>query len=843
VTTAGPAPSPGIDRDKLVREFERAWREGGEARLLEKYLAGLPAAARRDLLPDLIPIDLEYRWCKPGPAPAGVLPARPKVEDYLKLFPELGTADTVAPDLIAAEYLVRTWAGDAPLIDAYAARFRRQAGPVREALTQIEADLADERARGERFAKEADAPTDVRTRGEPIVASAALLDLLGQHHFLRAWQLDELSREKAVARFPHAHALAQHLLERDWATPFQLNLMLQGRVQSLILGSYLLMGRLGEGGMGRVYKARHQHLDRVAALKVFRKELLVDLDAEAISRFYQEVEAVGRLSHPHVIHAYDAGPVGPTHFLAMEYLESIDLGRLVKQSGPLPVDQACDYIRQAALGLQHAHERGLVHRDLKPSNLLAALPGPNRVLPPGASSWGLVKVLDLGLARLHLASRRSGHHLTMVGDVMGTPDYMAPEQADDPHLADSRADLYSLGCTFYHLLTGRVPFPGGTFLQKVNRHRGEEPTPLPQLRPELPAGVVAIVRRLMAKQPDARFQHAAHVATVLTSTLNGETISDLETQSLSTVISRPVETKLERGKLPKSERSRIWLLILGAASIPVVLIAGFVILLISHSKPPRTVPPDPSVKTTAEPGKVITNSIGMKLTLIPAGKFLMGSPETEAGRRVDEGPVHEVTISRPFYMGIHEVTQQQYEGVMGDNPAHFKKSNGGGPDNPVECVNWSDAVAFCRRLSEQPAEKSAGRSYRLPTEAEWEYACRAGTQTPYSFSNPALFDRHAWFVGNSGAKTHPVGQREPNPWGLYDMYGNVWEWCSDYHAPYKEGSAVDPRGATTGTHHIFRGGAWNDAASDSRSAHRFNFGVANGQFNIGFRVVCEVRGR
>jgi serine/threonine-protein kinase len=835
--TAGPALSSAIDREKVVRDFERAWREGSEARLLDKSLAGLrlPAALRKGVLEDLIPIDLEYRWCKPGPVPSGILSARPRLEEYLKHFPELGTSANVSPELVAAEYLVRSWAGDSPRHDEYLSRFRAQAKAVQAALKQIDADLVDERARGERFAKEADQPAEVRTKAEPIVAAAALLDLLTRHHFLRAWQLEELSRENALARFPHAHAFAQHLMERDWVTPFQLNLLLQGRVQSLILGSYILLGRLGEGGMGRVYKAKHQNLDRVAALKVFRKELLADVDMEVITRFYQEIEAVGRLSHPHVIHAYDAGPVGPTHFLAMEYLESIDLGRLVRQSGPLRVDQACDYIRQAALGLQHAHERGLVHRDLKPSNLLVALPAPNRVLPPGATSHGLVKVLDLGLARLQLTSMRSAHHhLTMTGDFMGTPDYMAPEQADDPHQADSRADLYSLGCTFYHLLTGRVPFPGGSFLQKVNRHRDEEPTPIQQLRPDVSAGVAGVVRRLMAKKPAQRFQNAAHVASVLAALLNGsETLSDVETLSVS-------QLGVEQ---PRSERRKWALLILAAASIPLVLIAGLVVLLIVHARPDGKPRPGTDVKTVPETAKVITNSIGMKLRLIPPGKFAMGSLPNEVGRRADEGPQHNVTISRPYYIGVYEVTQQQYAAVMGTNPAVFGKTNGGGPDHPVENVHWHDAVAFCQKLTDSTAEKSAGRSYRLPTEAEWEYACRAGSQTPYYFESAAELPKHAWYSPTANARTHPVGKCEPNPWGLYDMYGNVWEWCSDYYAPYTPADAIDPTGVATGTMHVFRGGAWNDVASDMRSAHRWHFGVGSAQFNIGFRVVCEVRGR
>ena len=201
--------------------------------------------------------------------------------------------------------------------------------------------------------------------------------------------------------------------------------------------------------------------------------------------------------------------------------------------------------------------------------------------------------------------------------------------------------------------------------------------------------------------------------------------------------------------------------------------------------------------------KEITNSIGMKLVLIPAGTFTMGSPMKEVGRSLSETP-HEVTISKSCYLGTNEVTQGQYEKVMGDNPSEFK-----GEENPVDSVNWEEAVSFCQKLSEMPEEKAAGREYRLPTEAEWEYACRAGSTTSYSFGETEKsLEEYAWFGGNSGDMTHPVGEKKPNRWGLYDMHGNVLEWCQDWYADGPPDASTDPQGPNRGLTRVLRGGSW-----------------------------------
>jgi formylglycine-generating enzyme required for sulfatase activity len=246
---------------------------------------------------------------------------------------------------------------------------------------------------------------------------------------------------------------------------------------------------------------------------------------------------------------------------------------------------------------------------------------------------------------------------------------------------------------------------------------------------------------------------------------------------------------------------------------------------------------------------LLTNSVGMTLALVPAGTFLMGSPQSEEDRREDETQ-HAVEISRPFYLGIHPVTQAQYKKVMGKNPSHFNKRRGGGPDHPVECVSWEDAVAFCEKLSALEKERSSGRAYVLPGEAEWEYSCREGGLKggPFHFGD-SLTSELANFLGDypygTDTKgpylqdTTKVGTYPPNALGLYDLHGNVWEWCADWYGDYPKSPAKDPTGPTTGTARVLRGGCWDDYGHLCRAAYRDRFVPGFRSVRIGFRVVLR----
>jgi serine/threonine-protein kinase len=558
--------------DTLLDQFEEAWQPGAVPRLEDFWSqaqrVAAPAAAQRDALIDLIKIDLHRRWKAAFTQRSG---ERPVLESYLKRFPALGPAAQLPVELIVEEYSARRCAGDPVAQDEYCRRFPNQAARLRVAFPRVDAELGPTPAS---TPPATDGSSEERLA--PIESAQALLDRIVQLALLDARQLEQARRPQFRARFPDIDSLTRFLGQNGWLTPYQLEQLWLGKTHRLIVGPYILLDRLGEGATSVVFKARHRHLQRIVALKVIRKELLRDVAPDAVERLYQEFRAVGRLSHPHVVHAYDAGPVGSTLFIAMEYMAGANLLELVKQKGRLPPEQACDYVRQACAALHHAAENGIVHRDVKPSNLIVA-GSPSTSLHP----WGVLKLLDLGLARIHsLGQAHSSGMLTQKGAIIGTADYMAPEQALDAHGVDIRADLYSLGCTLYYLLAGRPPFVTGTFVQKLDKHRLEQPEPIERLCPGLPANIAAVAQRLLAKQPGERFQSPAELYVALGGNLAALPMTSASAETVSFSATLPGASSLPSAPpvpavaapLPRSFSSRRWL-------VPVALGIGLLVLV------------------------------------------------------------------------------------------------------------------------------------------------------------------------------------------------------------------------------------------------------------------------
>jgi formylglycine-generating enzyme required for sulfatase activity/serine/threonine protein kinase len=779
------------------------------------------------------------------------------------------------------------------------------------------------------------------------------------------------------------------------------------------LPNYEILRELGRGGMGTVFLARNTLMGRMEVLKAVSDHLVNGRGIR--DRFLGEIRNAARLNHPNIVIAHSAFPLGESLVLAMEYVEGLDLTRMVNARGPLPVANACNYAYQAALGLQHAHEHGMVHRDIKPGNLMLTRQG----------TRALIKVLDFGLAKVTSEGAMHGG-LTHEGQMLGTPDYIAPEQIRNARDADIRADIYSLGSTLYHLLTGQPPFQGDNLYDILQAHHSMDATPLNLVRPEVPVEVAAIVAKMMAKEPGRRFQEPKDVAQALKPFFKSGNVAVQEQPAEDSwtgqkgsggPVPGPVRTPNQPATLvegpvggpnPATEPSAPaapWqsLIDLGAMGPPrdgtptvlprrvppwawpgvaaSILLLGLVVawvagvfkvktahgvivlenvpadavvevdgdrvtvmpkqgepfkievqpgkhgvvvkrgkdLLLGESVPvasgkaatltARIEPfagPEPSeappvagttpvgeivaterlrpIETPAErsnkvaigggtaptlpakttprsdvgpaarrPGPLesMTNSVRMTFHLIPAGEFMMGSANDDPEAAENEKPRHMVRLSA-FYLGIYEVTQAEYETVMGNNPSGYRPRGRSTARHPVECVTSWDAVRFCNALSarenippyynvrgehvEIPDRKAPG--YRLPTEAEWEYACRAGTTTRNYFGDdPSTADDYAWHHENRRGWTHPVGEKHHNAFGLFDMLGNVAEWCADRFdgGYYAQSPKVDPPGPPGDWDPATRGGSSDFSAPGFRSARRQTDAWLHDP-RVGFRV-------
>ena len=345
------------------------------------------------------------------------------------------------------------------------------------------------------------------------VRSKNFLDLVRRSKLVEDERLAQVvagCRKKADGQLPKAQVLADVLMEAGLLTPWQCEKLFEGKYKGFFLGKYRLLGHIASGGMSMVYLAEHVLMQRRVAVKVLPKKRVGD--SSYLARFQLEAKAAAALDHPNIVRAYDIDNEGDTHYLVMEFVEGRDLATYVRDDGPLDFEAAADYIAQAADGLEHAHKAGMIHRDIKPANLLLA-------------NKGGIKILDMGLARFD-ADDEASLTIAHSENVLGTADYLAPEQAIDSHLVDPRADIYSLGCSLYYLLTGSPPFSEGALAQRIAKHQSTMPTPVQHRRRDCPQDLADICFTMLAKSPNDRYQSAQEVADELRTWLIERGVTD-----------------------------------------------------------------------------------------------------------------------------------------------------------------------------------------------------------------------------------------------------------------------------------------------------------------------------
>ena len=490
-----------------------------------------------------------------------------------------------------------------------------------------------------------------------------------------------------------------------------------------------------------------------------------------------------------------------------------------RYNSPKP-EAALKLVRRLAAILATAHKKGTVHRDLKPSNVL---------LHPTEAGKFTMWVTDFGWGQIE--SVRSlelakggprGEQQRLAYRGAATTLYASPQQSkkEPPAATD---DIHALGVIWYQLLrrdpTAAAPV-GTEWVEELRPHGFTD-------------SQARVLQSCLSTRPDKRPPNAAALGELLAqvtvapstpSSPDGSMVMSLK--NLSSVVD--IKAMANPGFEP------------GGSGVSASAAAA---MLMAAGGGPLTAG---GPGTSSGGGvRVIKNSLGMTFVRVPAGSFAMGSPTSEGGHREHEAPVHEVKLSKPMFVSVTPVTQAQYEKVLGKNPAKFNKAHGGGPDHPVENVSWNDAVRFCDMLAQLPDEEVHTRSYRLPTEAEWEYMCRGGTQTAFAFGDK-LGAKDGVFAGGggkySGKSTAPVAHSAANALGLHDMHGNAQEWVNDWYDEYYyfEAPPADPQGPSRGTTKVVRGGCWAMFGADCRSAARRNHGPDKGTETIGFRVVMVV---
>ena len=613
--------------------------------------------------------------------------------------------------------------------------------------------------------------------------------------------------------------------------------------QGCVLRDYTIEEVLGHGGFGIVYKARHNELDHIVAIKEYLPSELAVREratiraksaecethfAEGLRCFREEAKALIEFQqHSSIVDCREFFRLNGTAYLVIEYVDGLPLSELLREreaaGQPFRESDLLAIAKPLAEGLAHVHRAGVIHRDIKPSNILVR------------RSDGQPVLIDFGAAKQAVAE----HSRSLAPYTEG---YAALEQIADGQLGPW-TDLYGFGAVLWRMVAGgNRPWdpPNPVKVEsRANARVREADDPLPTAM-ELGAGrfssrVLEVIDGCLQLRDTERIRETDRVVFLLGAG-GGENRQPATAEPPPSGLAEAGRPPTKQTRANRHERTSPPVPAVPAAGsgwrrggglVLTSLVVGFGLVLATRwDSGPKETP------TQREVGASWTNSLGMEFAWIPAGRFLMGSPEDEEGRFPGERQ-REVGISEGYWIKKHEVTQGEWVTVMGTNPSEFSSC---GPRCPVENASWRDMQELIRRLNALDAGRAYG--YRLPTEAEWEYAARAGT----TGARYGELDAIAWHGHNSGYRTHPVGQKRANAWGLHDMLGNVWEWTGDRYGGYPFGSVTDPRGPESGSYRVIRGGGQGSDAREVRSANRFNsdeYSLRPGHryFNIGFRLV------
>lgn len=599
-------------------------------------------------------------------------------------------------------------------------------------------------------------------------------------------------------------------------------------------GKYRIIKKLGQGGFGITYLAENTLLEGKVAIKEFffkeycerddstsRVTIPTSGNREIVERFKQkfikEARTIFKLNHPNIVRILDVFEENGTAYYVMEYIEGESLGDMVKRRGAIPEAEALGYVKDAASALVYIHSKNINHLDIKPGNLMKR------------KEDGKVLVIDFGVAKQYDLATSQGTTTTPVGISHG---YSPAEQyrKNGVQSFSPQSDVYALAATLFKLLTGSTP-PEAMEIQ-------DEGLPVAELqakqisRPVISAIAMAMKGRHERTQSVAEFMSNLKSEdtqdTVVFPDATGTGRKRKETEEKAAKEKAKVERKRKETEEKATKKKATFVV-----TIVVVAIVAIWLMIPSNknkveeelakitevsysngvSSNKNKVEEELAKITEASYSKGILTVNGIKYNMVRVEgcTFRMGATSEQDCDAYDiEEPVHSVTLSS-YYIGKTEVTQALWKAVMGSNPSKFK-----GENLPVENVSWDDCQVFVRKLN-----SLTGQNFRLPTEAEWEFACRGGNNSlGYKYSGSDNIDNVAWFDCNSGRKTHFVATKSPNELGIYDMSGNVWEWCSDWYDKYSSGAQANPKGPESGSCRVFRGGGWGSYAGYCRSSNR-----------------------